>query len=126
MANAVEVAVNKYIQASRERDPVVRAKLIEECIAPDVRVVMRSREINGRAALAESIDRFLADPQMLGFRIASAIDASGQTYRFRSVVERRDGTELEFFDAGLIDANGRIVLQLTFSGPLGESAERFE
>jgi hypothetical protein len=33
-------------------------------------------------------------------------------------VERRDVGELEFFDAGEIDADGRIVTLLVFAGPL--------
>jgi hypothetical protein len=37
------------------------------------------------------------------------------------VVERRDGTSLEFFDAGEIDADGRISLLLTFDGPLDDA-----
>jgi hypothetical protein len=38
------------------------------------------------------------------------------------VVERRDGLNLEFFDAGEIDATGRISLLLTFAGPLAPAA----
>jgi len=66
------------------------------------------------------IARVLADPQLLGFRLASVIDAAGTTFRFRSIVERRDGTMLEFFDAGEIDADGRIATLLVFAGPLAD------
>jgi hypothetical protein len=66
------------------------------------------------------IERFLADSEILGFRMASVIDAAGTTFRYRSIVERRDGTSIEFFDAGEIDADGRIATVLVFTGPLAE------
>lgn len=120
MPNSVEMAVDTYIKAWSERDPAVRATMIEACFAADGRIVMRSREIRGRAALADEMATFLADRQLLRIRVTSAIDASGTTFRFRAVVERSDGTSLESFDAGEIDATGRISLLLTFAGPLGE------
>jgi hypothetical protein len=123
MRNSVEIAVDSYIRAVSERDPEARAAMLEACFAADGRVVSRSREIRGRAALADVITRFLADPQLLRVRVVSAIDAGETTFRFRSVVERRDGTNLEFFDAGEVDASGRISLVLTFAGPLGSASE---
>ena len=53
--------------------------------------------------------------------MASAIDAAGTTFRYRSIVERSDGTSTEFFDAGEIDADGRITTLLVFTGPLAEA-----
>ena len=94
--------------------------MIEACFAEDGRIVTRSREIRGRAALADAMASFLADPQFLRIRVTSAIDARGTTFRFRGVAERSDGTSPEAFDAGEIDATGRIKLLLTFAGPLGE------
>ena len=120
MPSAVEQAVETYIRAWSEPDPAVREKMIEECFAADGRLVTRSGEIRGRAALAAMMTRILADPQLLRIRLISAIDASGTTFRFRGVVERRDGTSPESFDAGEVDASGRISLLLTFAGPLGE------
>ena len=123
MANAVEIPVDKYIRAARERDPAVRAKLIEECFAPDGRLVARQSVIRGRAELAAAFERFLANPNVLGFRVVSAIDAQGTTFRVRSVVDHRDGSQVEFFDAGEVDASGRIVVLLTFAGPLADAVE---
>ncbi len=123
MLNTVEIAVDKYIRAWSERDPAVRATLIDACFAIDGRIVMRSREIRGRDALAQEMTRFFANPELLGVRVTSAIDARGTTFRFRAVVERRDGTSLESFDAGEIDADGRISVLLTFAGPLPEIGE---
>jgi hypothetical protein len=120
MPSSVEIAVETYVRAVGERDPALRAKLIEACFAEDGRVVTRSSVIRGRAGVDAMITRFLADPQMLGFRMASVIDAVGTTFRYRSIVERRDGTSVEFFDAGEIDADGRIATLLVFAGPLAD------
>ena len=121
MASAVEIAVDTYVRMWSERDPAVRATMLEACFATDGRMVTRSREICGRTAFADLMTNVLADPQLLHIRVISAIDAKGTTFRFRAVVERRDGTILESFDAGLIDAAGRISLLLTFAGPLDEA-----
>ncbi|MEP7124935.1 MAG: hypothetical protein ABJE95_28660 [Byssovorax sp.] len=123
MPNALEITVTTYIRAWSERDPAVRAAMIEACFAEGGRLVTRSREIRGRAALSEAIEGFLADPTVRAIRLASAIDASGTTFRFRGVAELHDGTCLEAFDAGEIDADGRIALLLTFAGPLAEAAD---
>lgn len=124
MPSAVEIAVDTYIRMWSERDPVVRATMLEACFAPEGRMVTRSREIRGRIALADLMEKLLADPQLLRIRVISAVDAKGTTFRFRSVVERRDGTTLESFDAGQIDGEGRISLLLTFAGPLDESGDQ--
>jgi hypothetical protein len=116
----VQIAVETYVRASLERDDAVRAKLFEECFAEDGRMVTQGREIRGRAALAAMFARVYADPRLVGVRVASAIDAQGTTFRYRAVADFRDGTSTEVFDAGEIDASGRISLILTFAGPLGD------
>ena len=115
----VESAVETYIRAAGERDPAARAKLLEACFAEQGRIVTRSSVIRGRAAVDAMIARFHADPDVLGFRMASVIDAVGTTFRYRSIVERRDGTTVEVFDAGEIDSDGRIATLLVFAGSLG-------
>ena len=120
MPSPVETAVHTYVRASAERDPAARAKLLEACFAEDGRFVTRSAVIRGRAGVDAMLARFLADPQIAGFRVTSAIDAAGTTFRYRSIVERRDGTTIEFFEAGEIDAGGRIVTMLAFSGPFDD------
>ncbi len=122
MPSPVETAVHTYIRASGERDPAARANLLEACFAPDGRFVTRSVVIRGRAAVDAMIARALADPQMLGFHLASVVDAAGTTFRYRSIVELRDGTTREFFDAGEVDADGRIATLLVFAGPLADVA----
>ena len=43
----------------------------------------------------------------------------GTTFRFRAAVAHRDGRIFsDLFDAGEVDADGRIALVLTFVGPL--------
>lgn len=121
MASPVEVAVDTYIRACCTRDPVVRAELLEASLAPDVRMVTRSREIRGRAVLIQELTRFLAAPALLGIRVVSAVDAAGTTFRYRAVADMRDGTSAEAFDAGEIDADGRISLILAFAGPLADA-----
>lgn len=123
MRSAVEVAVDTYILASQERDAAVRTRLLEACFAEDGRMVTRSREIRGRAALAAELARAHDDPKFAGIRVVSAVDAQGTTFRFRAVVDFRNGTSAEAFDAGEIDADGRISLILTFAGPLGNAQD---
>lgn len=118
MTSAVETAVETYIRAAGERDPVARAKLLEACFAENARFVTRRGVIHGRAGVDAMLARAFDDPETLGFRLASVIDAGGTTFRFRSIVERRDGTSLEFFDAGEIDDEGKIVTIFVFAGPL--------
>jgi len=121
MPSLVEVAVDTYIRASTERDAARRSQLLEACFAEDGRMVTQSREIRGRAALSEMIGRFLSDPRVLRVGVSSAIDARGATFRYRAVAEMSDGSVAEVFDAGEIDAAGKIKLILTFAGPLADA-----
>jgi len=123
MPSPVEIAVQTYIRAAGERDPAARAQLIEACVAENGRIVTRSGALRGRAAVDAMIARFHADPEVLGFRMASVVDAAGATFRYRSIVERRDGTSIEFFDAGEIDADGKIATLLVFAGPLADATD---
>jgi len=121
MLSPVEVAVDTYVRACHERDPARRAQLFDACLASDVRMVTRGREIRGRAAFTAYLEPFLDDPRLLRIRVISVMDARGTTFRYRAVAEMRDGTSPETFDAGEIDANGRISLILTFPGALADA-----
>jgi hypothetical protein len=123
MPEPVEIAVQTYIRAVSERDPALRAQQLEACFAEEGRFVTRSREIRGRVGVAEMLTRFYADPRPVRIRLLSVVDATGTIFRFRSLVENRDGTSDEFFDAGEIDAEGRISLILTFAGPLADAGD---
>ena len=121
MLSPVEIAVDTYVRACHERDPARRAQLFDACLASDVRMVTRGREIRGRAAFTAYLEPFLDDPRLLRIRVISVVDARGTTFRYRAVAEMRDGTSPETFDAGEIDANGRISLILTFPGALADA-----
>lgn len=111
-----------YIRACLERDATVRAGLFDACLAENVRMVTQGREIRGRAALVSLLERFLTDPRLLRIRVTSKVDARGSTFRYVAVADMSDGTSPETFDAGEIDADGRISLILTFAGPLEAQA----
>jgi hypothetical protein len=121
MANAIEAVAHTYIRAWSERDPALRERLLEECFAADGRFVTRRRVIRGRAALAAEMERFHARAQWRSIRRLSVIDTGDTTFRWRGAVEFHDGTIAEAFDAGEIDADGKIVLLLTFDGPLADA-----
>ena len=114
MPSAVEVAVDTYIRMFSERDPAVRARMLDACFAVDGRMVTRSREIKGRSAFAAFMNTFIDDPKVLRIRAVGTVEALGTTFRFRNAVEFNDGTVAEGFDAGEIDSEGRISLILTF------------
>ena len=122
MSTPVEVAVRTYVALPQEPDPAVRARMIEACWAEDGRLVTRNGEIRGRAAIAAMFDSFIADPRGFTVELASVIDAKGSTFRFRARTVARDGSPVpDVFDAGMIDADGRISLILTFAGPLPDA-----
>lgn len=118
MPTPVEIAVETYVRACLERDAKARASLFEQCLAEDVRMVTQGREVRGRAALVEMLERFLTDPRLLRVRLTSAIDARGTIFRYTAVADFADGTSPETFDTGEINSSGLISLILTFPGPL--------
>jgi hypothetical protein len=113
----VELAVDTYICAARERRADERLALLNQCWAEDGRFITRSGEIRGRAEMNAMIGRFHADPNNVAIRI-NAIDARAKSFRFSVTTDRKDGSTLEVFDAGMIDDAGQISLILTFACPL--------
>jgi SnoaL-like domain len=117
MPSPAEIAAQTYVATWQEPDAGARARLLEACFAVDGRIVSPGAVIRGRAALAAAIEAFLADPRGLSARLMSAIDAQGPIFRFRSVVEDRDGRIVfDALDAGEVDVDGRITALLTFGG----------
>lgn len=53
----------------------------------------------------------------MGVRVV-AKDVRGTTFRFRYVTEFAEGKTIEGFDAGEVDADGRIQVLLVFPTPL--------
>jgi hypothetical protein len=122
MPNAIGATIDTYIRAWRERDAAARDELLEASFAEDGRFVTRRRVVRGRAALAAEMAAFHARAQVRGIRLLSAIDNGETTFRYRGVVEFHDGTTAEAFDAGEVDATGKITLLLTFDGPLADAS----
>jgi hypothetical protein len=117
MPSPSEIAAQSYVAAWQERDAVARARLLEGCFAVEGRLVSPGAVIRGRAALATAIEGFFADPRGLSARFVGALDAQGPIFRFRSVVEDRDGRIVfDGFDAREVDGDGRITVLLTFGG----------
>jgi hypothetical protein len=118
----VEGTLRDYVRAWSARDPAARASLVESCFAEQGRLVTGGRQLRGRAALAELMAEFHARTSVKEVRFGSAVDIQGTLFRLRGIVEFWDGAVAENFDAGEVDADGRIALLLTFAGPLGETA----
>ena len=117
MSSPTEIAARNYVAAWQESDAAARAPLIDACFAVDGRIVSRGNVIRGRAGLAAAMSDFFSDPRGLSARLVSAIDAQGPIFRFRSVVEDREGRIVfDGFDAAEVDADGRIAVLLTFGG----------
>jgi hypothetical protein len=117
MPSPTEIAVQDYAAAWQEPDAKARAGLLDACFAADGRLVTPGTVMRGRSAVAAAIEGFLADPRGLSARLTSAIDVQGPMFRFRSVVEDREGRVVfDGFDAGEVDAEGRITVLLAFGG----------
>jgi len=118
MPTPTEIAARTYAAAWQEPDAAKRLEMIEACWATDGRLVTPSGGFRGRAALAKAMDAFRADPRGMTARIAEgSLDIQGVVFRFRSELEHRDGTIVPGFDAGEVDAEGRITTLITFNGP---------
>jgi hypothetical protein len=112
----VRSSIEAYVAAWNERDPEARALLIERACADDLRILTPGRCIRGRAGLGALIAEF--QKRRPGDRacLASAIEINERTFRYVGVVESEGGAPLENLDAGEHDAEGRILLVLTFAG----------
>ncbi len=118
--SAIETVFDTYVSAFNEPDPAVRATMLEACWAEDGRLVSKSREVRGRAALADFMAQFA--PKLVRIRRVSVLDTGMTIFRIRAIADLRDGTSAESFDAGEIDSDGRIKLILTFAGPLADAS----
>src|SRR5690349_20080473 len=117
MSSPTEAAARAYVAAWQEPDAAARARLIEACFAAEGRIVTPGTVIRGHAGLGKAIADLFADPRGLSARLTSAIDAQGPMFRFRSVVEDREGRVVfDGFDAAEVVADGRITVLLAFGG----------
>jgi hypothetical protein len=112
----VRSSIEAYVAAWNERDPEVRARLIERACADDFRLLTSGRCIRGRAGLAALIAEFQARRPGHRARLASAVEVHESTFRYLGAVESEGSAPLENLDTGEHDAEGRILLVLTFAG----------
>ena len=113
----VRSSIEAYVAAWNEREPEARARLVERACAEDFRLVTPGRCIRGRAAF----DAFIADFQKRRpgdrARLASVVEIHESTFRYLGVVESEGGgPAAETLDTGEHDADGRLLLVLTFAG----------
>jgi hypothetical protein len=119
MSSPAEIAARTYLALFAERDPAERARMLEACWAEDGRLVTSGDGLRGRAAIEAMVQRVQADPRDVRIRMTSPIDVQGRMFRFHGALEAADGTLTgEAFDAGEVDADGRITTLMTFKGVL--------
>ncbi|HSR96511.1 MAG TPA: nuclear transport factor 2 family protein [Kofleriaceae bacterium] len=110
-----ETAARRYIAAWLTADAAERTRLLEQCFADDGRIVLRGIETRGRAALAQAIEQFAADPRRLTARITDDVEAQDPLFRFRAVFDHPDGARHSSVqDLGEVDASGRITTIYSF------------
>ena len=112
----VQSSIEAYVAAWNEHDPEARARLLERACADDFRILTPGRCIRGRAALDALIAEFQKRRPRDRARLTSAVEIYESTFRYVGVVESEGGAPLENLDTGEHDAEGRILLVLTFAG----------
>jgi hypothetical protein len=121
----VRSSIEAYIAAWNEHDPEERARLLERACADDFRILTPGRCFRGRAGLDALIAEF--QKRRPGDRacLRSAVEIHESTFRYVGVVESEGGAQLgENLDTGEHDAEGRLVLVLTFAGAAPPPAPR--
>ncbi|HEY4178677.1 MAG TPA: hypothetical protein VGM90_17645 [Kofleriaceae bacterium] len=118
MSSVAEIAIDAYAAAFQEPDEARRATLLEKCWAVEGRLVTGGRVIQGRAALSVEMARFANDPRGPKIVLRAPPDVQGNLFRLTAHAVYSDGTLSPVsFDAGELDADGRIKTILTFRGP---------
>lgn len=115
----VRSSIEAYVAAWNERDPEARARLIARACANDFRIVTSGRCFRGRDGLDAMIAEFQKRRPGDRARLTSAVEIHASTFRYVGVVESDgvdDGALPENLDTGEHDAEGRLVLVLTFAG----------
>jgi hypothetical protein len=113
----IERSIETYVAAWNEHDQEKRARLIEQCCAPDLRIVAPQQEVHGHKELdALIVDFHRRRPGDRG-RLSTAIESHGRIFRFAAMIEGSTvAPPIEMLDAGECDETGRIRLILTFVG----------
>lgn len=118
MSSVAEIAFESYVASWQERDAALRLALLEKCWAADGRFVTGGTVVRGREALCAYQDKFANDPREAKIQMIAPPDVQGKLFRLRAHAVFSDGTvSPESFEAGELDADGRIQTILTFKGP---------
>src|SRR5512140_1195128 len=112
----VRSSIEAYVAAWNEHDPEARARLGERACADDFRIITPGRCVRGRAGLEALIAEFQKRRPGDRARLTSAVEIHETTFRYVGVVESEGGAPVENLDTGEHDAEGRILLVLTFPG----------
>jgi hypothetical protein len=112
----VQGSIEAYIAAWNERDPEARARLLARACADEFRIVTPGRCIRGRAGLDALIADFQTRRPADRARLTSGIEINASSFRYVGVVDRDVGEPLANLDTGEHDAEGRLLLVLTFAG----------
>jgi hypothetical protein len=115
-APRVRQSIAAYVAAWNERDPGARAKLLEQACADDFRILTPGRCIQGRDGLAALIADFQQRRPAARAELASGIEVDAHTFRYLGVVVGEGGPPAENLDTGEHDAEGRLVVVMTFAG----------
>lgn len=109
--------IDAYVAAWNEQDAARRRQLIEQCCAPDLRILAPGQRVRGHAEL----DALIADfhrrrPGDVGV-LSSAVEVHGNVFRFAARISGSTVAEpVEMLDAGECADDGRIRLILSFVG----------
>ncbi len=112
----VRSSIEAYVAAWNEHDSEARARLVERACAHEFRLLTPGRCIRGRAGLDALIAEFQKRRPDARARLTSAVEIHESTFRYVGVVEGEGGAPPENLDTGEHDAEGRILLVLTFAG----------
>jgi len=103
-----------YVAAWNERDAARRARLLDECLADDFRLVTSGTVLRGREGLDGAIAAFQARRPGARAAMAGPLEVQGRLFRVTGVVEEDGQPPAWAFDAGEVDEAGRVRTILTF------------
>jgi hypothetical protein len=113
----IREAIDTYVAAWNEKDPVQRAALIERCCSDELRIVAPGMVVRGRTELdALIVDFHRRRPGDRGY-LSSELDVHGGVFRFAAMIEGSTvAAPVEMLDVGECDDHGRIRLIFSFVG----------
>ena len=118
----VDQTMKLYSRAWVEPAADLRTKLLAQAWAKDGRYRDPGVDLKGVDALAQHMGEFITRFPKAQIVATSKLDTFGAVYRVAWVLHFNDGAtpDLEGFDCGELDAEGRLVSLLSFFGPLSK------